>query len=344
LLKVKKNLFYRGVSKLLTFSNSILQNFTNRVIPFNNIHDFTRDFLKVNHDIKSVIITGNPFEIFRFGYLLNKKYGIKWMADYRDDWTTSELRLNRNLGQKLIQYLERKSEKKWVGTSEIITSVSPYYVNKISNLTGKKGEVILNGFDPQDVKYTDSPTTNKAFTIIYSGTLYSSQPIEIFLDGLKMAINKIGNDIHFYCVGLGFDKLQERRVRKNMKEYESYLTISNRIPKSEAIEIQKEAETVLMLSHTGLKGIPSSKLFEYIGLQKPVLLVPSDNDIIENILSDTNLGLICNNAHEVKNEILSLYDKFKRKRSLLNKPDIDRIKNYTNENQTAVMAQSLNRL
>ena len=33
-----------------------------------------------------MIATGAPYLLFSFAYLLNKKFGIKWIADYRDDW------------------------------------------------------------------------------------------------------------------------------------------------------------------------------------------------------------------------------------------------------------------
>ena len=41
-----------------------------------------------------LLISGNPFVQFKFGYDLNKQFGIKWIADYRDDWNTSELESN----------------------------------------------------------------------------------------------------------------------------------------------------------------------------------------------------------------------------------------------------------
>ena len=74
--------------RLLTFFELLSQNFSNYFIPFKNIHRFTEDYLKNNNDIQGLIISGNPFILFKFGYLLKKKFGIKWLADYRDEWNT----------------------------------------------------------------------------------------------------------------------------------------------------------------------------------------------------------------------------------------------------------------
>ena len=48
-----------------------------------------------------------------------------------------------------------------------------------------------------------------------------------------------------------------------------------------------------------MKGIPSSKLYEYIGLQKPILVCPNDHDIIEQTISQYGDGCICENAEAV---------------------------------------------
>ena len=41
-------------------------------------------------DIDIIYTTGNPFSTFFLGYYIKKKYGIKWVIDYRDPWMSSD--------------------------------------------------------------------------------------------------------------------------------------------------------------------------------------------------------------------------------------------------------------
>jgi glycosyltransferase involved in cell wall biosynthesis len=300
-IKGKNNVFYKFLSKMITYLLLIFQNTSLKLIPFKNIYHFVNEFLKNNKDVNTVVISGTPFEQFYFGYLLKKKHPqIDWYADYRDDWNTSEIDKN------YLKLISKFYEKKWLKNCESIISVSEYLTYKISEFVDKKGHTIYNGFDHQS-EYKNK--NNDVFSIVYNGTLYPTQDIETFLDGfIKFIIQHPLKKIHFYFPGLAIDESQAERVRTKLKHFKSYYTITERLPKEEVIEIQKNATILLMLSHKNIKGIPSSKLFEYISLQMPFIVYPSDNDIIEKIALESKLGLIVNNSDETLDILNKLLD------------------------------------
>ena len=187
--KNKDKKIFQKISKILTFKDQILENYFNRSIPFSNLYDFSLDLIQKEDKYKCLIVSGNPFVQFKFGFLLNKKTGIRWIADYRDDWNTSELISRGNGLKKIISSLQSKSERKWVKSSECIISVSPKYTSKIASFVNKNGEVILNGFDglnENDIIETDK----RYFTITYNGSLYPTQPIEIVINAIKKNYSK----------------------------------------------------------------------------------------------------------------------------------------------------------
>jgi len=71
-----------------------------------------------------------------------------------------------------------------------------------------------------------------------------------------------------------------------------FFLLTPRIPKEEVIHLQQKADLLLMLTHKGIKGIPSSKLYEYLGIQKPILCFPSDKDIVSETLLNTGVGIV----------------------------------------------------
>ena len=300
------------ISKIFTFIELILQNYTNSIISYSNIYKFSKKYLKENPDVKLLIVTANPFTLFRFGYLLNRKFKIQWLADYRDDWNTSELLENKGFAHRQVSKIEKISEKKWVGTAGYISSVSEHYSKKISEFVNKKGFIINNGFFEEEIKeFIDLPLFDE-FTITFNGTLYQSQPIEIFIDAFKKLIieKKPDVNIRLNFPGLAYNKAQESRVMALLKGFEKYISVTSRIPKKNILEIQARSHLLLMVAHQNIIGLPSSKLYEYIALRKPVLLCPSDNDIIENTLTDVKLGLIANTTDETYIVLKNAYDSY----------------------------------
>ncbi|MFM7683106.1 MAG: hypothetical protein ACKO7P_10220, partial [Bacteroidota bacterium] len=249
--------------------------------------------LKSDSEVSTVLISGNPFEQFYFGYKLKKTFPqIKWIADYRDDWTTSEV------VKVPFRWFHRYFEKKWVGTASCFTTISPYYQAKISNLVKIPGHTIYNGFD-KIIENTHKSSLD-SLVITYNGTLYETQNIEIFLEGLKLFIDANPNKkITLNMPGILFDKQQANRVLKCMNGYEAHLVMTDRISKEEVLEIQKNSDLLLMVSHSNIKGVTSSKIFEYISLQKSFIVCPNDHDVLEEISIKSGLGKVMDSAEEV---------------------------------------------
>lgn len=301
----KKTLF-RYLSKVLTFIYSLLQCFSVRFIPYRNLYQQARLILANDKTIKTLIISGNPFEQFFFGFLLQKEFpDLKWIADYRDDWTTSEI--DKFPFKKIHAFFE----KKWVRSSNAILSISPYYTQKISSFVGVKGFTLLNGFD--NIESLDNPNTDtNSFILTYNGTLYATQPIEVFLEGFKKFITQNPQvNIHLNFPGLLIDKTQANRVSKALQGYEQNYIITERVSRQEVLTLQEKSDLLVMVAHKNIKGVPSSKIFEYIGLRKPFIVCPGDGDILDDIARSCNLGNVLNSKEAV---FLFLQEKIQEKR------------------------------
>ncbi len=192
----------------------------------------------------------------------------------------------------------------------MITSVSPVYTYRISQFVKVPGETILNGFDKLMPKI--ELQDRNSFVIVYNGTLYDTQDVEGFIRAIIRCIglfrNKINIQIQF--PGVSYDPNQEKRLKILIKGYESFFFLTPRIPKQEVIQLQQKADLLLMLTHRGQKGIPSSKLYEYLAMQKPILCFPSDHDIVEETLNYTGVGIVIDNE-EVLIQKISEYLSYK---------------------------------
>ena len=303
---IKEKVFKSNNNKLkffkksLTFIELILQNFFLHTI-YKEIYSKCREVLNSDESINKVIVTANPFICFKIGHQLKREFKhISWIADYRDDWTTTELKVYNTFLFRIIKNLERKSEKKWLSNASTFTTVSDYYKNKIEKFISIKGHVLLNGY-ADDIKTKKHVIKKNNFIITYIGTLYDSQPIEEFISVLINIIDELKNRINIILKfpGLAFNLHQKHRIELLMKGYENNFEISQRLPRNEIHKIIQNSHLMLMVGHKNLKGIPSSKLYEYIGFEKQVILYPDDDDIIKSTLNDVNLGIIPKNKEEL---------------------------------------------
>jgi hypothetical protein len=129
-----------------------------------------------------------------------------------------------------------------------------------------------------------------------------------------------------------------------MKGYDDMLIMTPRISRNEVLEIQAKAHLLLMVSHKDAKGIPSSKIYEYLGLGKPVMICPGDDDILDGTFKPYNLGCIANNSDEAFALLKEHFAKYLRGESSLQIPDKSYTHQFTREHQTGVLAKLLDEL
>lgn len=331
------------LSRAFTFLSLIAENLTLRAIPSRNMYHKAKSWISENEDVQTVVISGLPFNQFSFGYRLKKKTHIKWIADYRDDWNTSDFVGTSGNGflSRIFKKLAIRSEKKWVGSAECITSISPYYVDKISSFVNRPGHVLLNGFELNVPKAVLDP--NK-FVITYNGSLYATQPIEDILVVVKRLIIEDKAPIFLQFPGAAFDPIQKKRIEDSTREIRNHISITDRIPKKEILQLQANSDALLMISHSDMKGIPSSKLYEYLCFEKAIIQFPNDFDIVESTLKDTGLGICSSTIDELYLAIKSLVDQKFNGKQVKIEANRTAIQSYSRKMQTKVLADLLTKI
>ncbi len=318
----------------LTFLELFFQYTNNKAIPYSNIHSFAKGLIKQG-GFEHLIISGNPFNLFKFGYQLNKKFGLSWTADYRDAWSTSEINDNSSsFLKKIIHKLDKKYEKKWVSTAKSVTASSGPIGKSIEKLTGVKSFPLFNGIAFEDFDVVKENSKREIFTIAYIGTLYDGQKIEIFCNAFKKFIDcKPNIKTKLLFPGLAFFGDQESRVEKIMKGYETYFECSDRIPRADILTLEKRAHILLHVAWQGYKGIIASKIYEYIASGTKILVVPSDDGAIKEIVSSSGCGKVITEENEIINFLELEYANFEK--GIVSNNDINQpqIQQFSREKQ-----------
>jgi glycosyltransferase involved in cell wall biosynthesis len=329
---------------------AFVSNLTNLIFvkrsAFSSFYYYTRSLLEQEQDIDKMVVSASPYELFGIAYNLSKSNQISWIADYRDAWGTNEMQYADNLPKQIFRQFSSYFEKKWLKTANSFVTVSDYYKNKISLYIKKEGRVLANGFLPENYKST--PPLFDIFTLTYVGSVYPLQPIEKVIDAFIKFLNTDSQQtkkIRFLFVGIANEANIKTRIKRAILGYENYFEMTERLPKQQAIILQQKSHLLLSCAYGNLKGIPASKLYEYIALKKKVLVYPTDNDIIESTLTETRQGLICRDENDFIRNLSHYYTTYENNEFVSTEPaDEEKMTAYTRENQTQILIAELDKL
>lgn len=334
LIKHPNHPFFSLVRRFMTFAENFLNGFSDAAHSYKNIYRFADILLDSDSKFTAILSSGNPFVLFKFARNLSKKHNVPYILDYRDDWNTNQINQPHTFNQKIIKLYSSVLERRWSKNALFFTTVSEEYKKRIEQFTGIKGTVIMNGYFEKTIRPTKRDTTKK-LRFLYSGTLYKGQDISVFMTGFKLFTEKYGNVAEVLFVGAGFDADQRKMIGKFISG-ESVVLLP-RVPQDEMYRLYDETDVFLLFAYSDFKGIPSTKIFEYISYEKPILLCGSDNDILESLLRETGTGLIANNSGEIFNELERIYTSPNH----IISPNSMAINKYSRENQTRLLAEEI---
>lgn len=341
--KVAKIAFFKYPILLFTI---LFEHFFTSFTDYKDFFTYVKGFIKKNSDIKLVLISGAPFHLFKLGYQLVRDFKIKFVADYRDAWTDNEvIVLNIGLLDTLKRKIDQYFEKKWLSNATCFVTVSNYLRDLIANTIQKEGIVVYNGYFENDFKLKKD-ALDDVFTLVYSGSLYHKvQSLDILSEGVFKLIqkhkeNQIPVNFKLIFLGAGWDSRAKVFIEKSFHKSLPYIYVTPRVDKTEASKVLINADCFLMVSYNKSKGIVSSKLFEYLYLQKPILNAPSDNDIVEYLTVKSGLGKTAQNSDDVCQILWELMQN--RQRSV--NPNCKFIEQFSRRNQTLFLADKLNQI
>ena len=211
-----------------------------------------------------------------------------------------------------------KQRNKVIKQANAVVSVSPWHRDYLKRWNGQV-HLIYNGYDAN--KFAFQPISSEKFTITYTGRLVDEniQDPTLLLAALQALLNEqkiAASDIqlHWYT-----DHASQQRLMRMIDPYPAVSTLTTYhelVPAEEIPQLLLQSSVVLVLSNQttkkGPKGIMTTKFFEALGVEKPVLCVRSDEACLAATIKQTNAGLAATNVGEVKAFLLEKYQQWKQ--------------------------------
>jgi len=297
------------------------------------------DFLQ-QETVDAIISTSSPVTSHIVAKELKDKFGIPWVADFRDLWTQN----NYYPYSSLRKAIERRLELKTLHKADALVAVSEPAARQLHMLhKGKQLFAITNGFDPEEVNNMDEGLTD-TFTITYTGNLYpkrrSPEPLLVALQGLiyEGIIDAKDIEVRFYGAEEGW--IDREVERHGLRDIVKQLGI---VPREIALDKQKESQVLLLIKWNDPKelGAYSAKIFEYLAAKRPILAIGGYDDVVSELLDETKAGSCGSTAEEVKDILEEVYHEYKTAGKVGYKGDETKINKYSQREMARQFAEVL---
>lgn len=294
--------------------------------PRSEIFKTAREFLKIN-EVDVIIATGDPFILFGYASKLSNDFNTPWIADYRDTWVQDKTRSSNIFIQKWNSYFERRFLKN-VAT---VTTVSSFIIQHLKkNINAPRFEVILNGFNPENIEEgLKTDQLNKTFTISFAGTIYKWHPIDSFIKVCEDFIVK-SKDIRFHLNFIGTNDPEglKNRLENKYKALSNHVSILPKMENENLVKKLAEANSFLLFNDYFILG---TKIFTYLGLKRKIILCYENdpkamllkqsfynleemegesNQLQAELIRKTNSGIIVKDSEHLMEVLNDLYAEF----------------------------------
>lgn len=309
-------------------------------------------YIEKNLDLSkfdAIYTTSGPSSAHLIGFYLKRKYGIAWVADYRDPWTDNPYGgYNPAIPYyKMLFELERLLLQQADCNLTVEESLVQTYMDHF-DLPRERIRSITNGYDETDFTALPCPGKCGKFTIQYSGLLYTPQrdaaPV---LKALRQLIQEKKIDrkqIQFRITGASEPANLEAARQYGLEEI---LVQTGYISHSKALQCNLESNLLLLLvgDEAKFKNVYTGKFFEYLRSGRPILALAPKGGAVARVLRETGHGesFLSTQVGQIKAMILREYRKWQsgEPAELLRAPAIAR---FERKELTRQLAEVLDRV
>lgn len=289
----------------------------------------------------------NPHFHLKLAHDCWRQFKIPYVLDFRDLWNNEIVTQSYQPGLKegIINFMISRFWRKWIRGSEFFSATGETWKNYLSELSGKEGIVVRNGFDAfPDISQGNVKARTHKFKIIHFGRMYEGQNVDVFIDGFRaFAKCHSPSDVLFEVVGL-------KRVagvnyqEKLKKSFGNYVSFVPYMPKSQLIQYCAENASLFFFPNFKEEnGQFPVKLYDYISMGRNILVAPAGGEIGDFVLK-VGAGVVLNKPEAVTRYLERSYQEFKASGTLQYGLDLKQLSGYSRREQVRIMAEKIHEI
>ena len=221
--------------------------------------------------IKTVITTGPPHSVHLIGMEMKRRFGLKWLADFRDPWTEIGYHDALRLGSR-AKRRHKALEKQVLTTADTVLATSSRTAASFEAISGRPVKVITNGYDgpPASGEQPEGP-----FTLAHIGSLLSGRNPEALWAAIARRRREDADfqaNFQLELTGVISTEIEDALRGNGLWDC---TRISGYVSHEEALRRQRSAQVLLLIeiNRPETRGILPGKFFEYLAAGRPILAI-----------------------------------------------------------------------
>jgi glycosyltransferase involved in cell wall biosynthesis len=236
-----------------------------------------------------VITTSGPESVHLAGLALAPRMG--WIADLRDGWGFETL---HSWPTAMQARLDRALERRVAQRADLMTAVSEPMATDLRDRLGADAHALTNGFDPEEVppRTGSHPLLDAARrSLVHTGRMASSQrsPAPL-LEAVRLLRARGAAAVRGIELVFAGPLTAEERALLDAPDLAGLVRHVGNLDRDEALRLQREADGLLLLTAGTRRGEATGKLFEYLGAERPVLVL-GDRSEAARIVEEAGAGV-----------------------------------------------------
>jgi glycosyltransferase involved in cell wall biosynthesis len=301
-----------------------------------------------SHDIKVVISSSFPVTSHRIAASIKKKYGIPWVADYRDLWTQNPVYPYGSIRRRI----ETEYEKYLMSSADAMITVSDPLNRKLASLHEDRIPVftIKNGFDESllndngigcdldgqfSLTFTGSITPDKEeYQILFAAIAQMISMGRIKRDDIVLKFAGFADSWNTFLFGATEYGIADRVV------YQGVLS------RTEITKLQRGSQILYFMGWKDATetGLYSAKIFEYLAACRPILMTGGVRTVVSELIETTNTGVHAITLEQVCAYITSSYETFLRQGAVPYTGDLAEVKKHSQKNMAQLFGAVLDKV
>jgi glycosyltransferase involved in cell wall biosynthesis len=244
------------------------------------------DILRKN-PVDIVITTGPPHSTHLIGMKLKKRFGISWVTDWRDPWT-SIYYLRLNPPAKWSMKIQKKMEQSVAQNADLNVVVSEHLA---STLPDRNTMVSYNGYDAQKFERLKNEITPPqgihGFKIKYVGRITEGQRWREMLEIISATLEN-----EDYCLSLIGTQLTTEQSEALEGLMPGKYLVTGFLTNDMALKEMLDSDVLVLLInyYEGSEGMLTTKLFEYLATGNKIIGIGPKGGEAENLIHSYSAG------------------------------------------------------
>jgi 2-polyprenyl-3-methyl-5-hydroxy-6-metoxy-1,4-benzoquinol methylase len=275
----------------------------------------------------------------------SKRFDVPWLADFRDSVLGAFNVFARGIYKPII--------KRLLSTATCTVNVTDYWAELDRKLFGLPAVSVPNGFDATEFSAPLDESRNGQFTIGYSGGIKRGHELNVFFEGLALLKQRLGGHtserLRLTYRGGSADRVAELAARYGLSDL---VDSGVAVDRGEALSLNRRADLLLLLPLVDRsrrdvywsKGHYPGKVFEYFGARRPIICVPGDEGVLDELIRRTGTGVTLRSPQEVAGHLEQALGAWRAGLPIPYEPRDEIVTQYTRRNLTERLSSLLDRV